>query len=1380
MTKIVKPLFVSLITYIFLFSQFATFFLCNQAFADEIVDPSATQTYSDGTHIIDASTINNVENIIVSSGTTAVFDIANAPNFTLSGNFTNSGNVYFGSSLANTTDASLAAANIFNQSGGLISTIFPTSGIAGFINLANNLNLNLTAVNDIINSGIISSANNLSMTAGGSIQNIMGAGGVAPMMQAMNAMNLQASQIINQGMIQSLYGNINVLSSLQSQNIFINNTQGTMEALNGVINIRDALYSGTGNLDMVGGDFLSEELNLYSGLGAVNASIGEVTGTLSTYADAAHIVADTPMLVIGNSCIIGDPLWASTGSLQVNGFINTGQGTAIIAGGDITSGSGGNSASFSTASGNLWLVAGANITNISGTPTGSPITNGAASVTSVTFQFDNTHGGNIDFTPSNAATILDTSSGAGGNVTLLANSNSSTTGNIWFPTLSTTASTNGVAGAGGNVLIVAGGKGGTSLSGAITQAIQLGQIQTAGTTNSGTVNIATAVPTITNGGGVAVFTDPGLTATTTATFGAGATTAAALMRVGNILTLGYGGSGGAGGVAGGNGGSITLTAGNNIQTGNLLSYGGGGQGGYFYGTPTGGAGGNAGAISVTTGGGSITVSGEVNASGGGGGGGSGTNGGAGGARANILLSAPASAVVVTGNIYSYNGGAGGAGALVNAGGGGGSFGGGGGGSGVFDNGGDGGAGGGAGAASGGGGGVGAGVGNFGPGGGGGFNGGGAGGSGILASGTAGSALANRTYGTGQTGGTGGNSPGSAGTPSGSGSTQLAGGGGAGTDGDEPGGAAGSGQTTGGVLTVRYFSTNSLQTVVVGSTSFSQNTTTLTSLDLANATVQANLTTLIGLGISGLSGTQLGGVYTSVTIDSAVPTSVVTLGSFTALNVPNTYTLTFTGFTNSSPTIGINLTGASTTTQATVGGTVSFTNNNSSIAAVTITSNQAGPALTINSTGTLSSDDQLTLTTPSISVAGALNTNGNLAVNANGTITVTGTGSIQSGFGNVGFAPVSGPGSITALNNGSISAPSGIIGFNGGASGTITITGTGTMNAAEINVGNLNSTTLAIQSPYSVVSPFTGTYTNNEGNISITQSSITGNLQVSGSPPPTPPVPSTGSSTTTLSFSQQLFLSLIYLAALQQLSSSQIALLNEQIGTRISTDYTPYGTYPDQPAIQNQFPLQGNIEVERIASSGQALFSAAAFTDEQLDALANEGIVFGPKTNSNFFDLQKGNVLFMPTSNIQVQTKEGLVSIPKGAIAFVMETGNDAAVYDLHDSATSKIKIIANGKELIMSPGTEILMTRDSNANFNTLNPGKEIGVRNIREKDMGNGIKAYIADFTITGSMMNVAVIRGIIKSNDPEHKQATNKLLKNASILADLTGSAGIYKTKQ
>jgi len=99
----------------------------------------------------------------------------------------------------------------------------------------------------------------------------------------------------------------------------------------------------------------------------------------------------------------------------------------------------------------------------------------------------------------------------------------------------------------------------------------------------------------------------------------------------------------------------------------------------------------------------------------------------------------------------------------------------------------------------------------------------------------------------------------------------------------------------------------------------------------------------------------------------------------------------------------------------------------------------------------------------------------------------------------------------------------------------------------------------------------------------------------------------------------------------------------------------------------QLPLQGRISTEKPAVVGEASFSGAAFTDNKLGELASQGIVFGQSSNSNSLDLIRGNVLFMPQSDISVRTDVGTAYIPKGAAAWIVHNGSTTAVYDLHDN-----------------------------------------------------------------------------------------------------------------
>ena len=142
------------------------------------------------------------------------------------------------------------ASNINVQSHGLISDVMPaSSGVSPAITV---LNLNLDAVNNVVNAGTIASSGNVDIYSG-------------------------SGNITNSGLINAGQGNINV-ATLPSHNLNMNNAGGTLQALNGAINFRDASYTGSANINVNGGNYLSQTMNLNSGSGDVNVNVNQVTG----------------------------------------------------------------------------------------------------------------------------------------------------------------------------------------------------------------------------------------------------------------------------------------------------------------------------------------------------------------------------------------------------------------------------------------------------------------------------------------------------------------------------------------------------------------------------------------------------------------------------------------------------------------------------------------------------------------------------------------------------------------------------------------------------------------------------------------------------------------------------------------------------------------------------------------------------------------------------------------------------------------------------------------------------------------------------------------------------------------------------------------------
>ncbi len=434
-----------------------------------------------------------LNSLLVPQGVTAIQASAT---LNLLGNLTNMGSIYAVSQNPQITTSYISAANIFNQQGGLISSVLPSTGLPGITSAVGNLSLHLTAVQDIINAGSIIAAGNLTAVAGGSIINALPAGvtGVSPVMQAMNNLNLCAGtgSIVNSGLLSSIAGNINVTSQL-ANNIIINNIGGRLEALSGMINVRDALFADKFNLTLWGGDIACGEVNLFSGTGNVNMSVEQILGTVNVTGHTAHITAASESLTLGSITLTGDPTFYNTqGSIVLDrDLVFPAEDIAIIANGDIV----GNGIQVIDSSsvvngGHITLIAGANLVTSGTDPKVLPPDQDTTSL--ITVVGGTPGGGKIDLStiPIIGFSSVGQSS-SGGDITLAAYGGTRPgSGQVLLPTNCPITTGSGINDINGNVTIIAGASSGTGI---IT-----GNINTSGANNgTGSIFLLTANPLLT-------------------------------------------------------------------------------------------------------------------------------------------------------------------------------------------------------------------------------------------------------------------------------------------------------------------------------------------------------------------------------------------------------------------------------------------------------------------------------------------------------------------------------------------------------------------------------------------------------------------------------------------------------------------------------------------------------------------------------------------------------------------------------------------------------------------------------------------------------------------------------------------------------------------
>ncbi len=353
----------------------------------------------------------------VPNGVTALANFSSLSTLNFSGDLSNAGKFYSYSNNPAISTANINASNIFNLPGGLISTVIPNS-LLGITGAVHNLNMTLTAAN-INNAGSISSSGSLILNASDSLVN--SASNAIASLTALQNLTLNASNIVNSGIISSTSGNINITAAMLS-NILVNNTSGSLQALLGDINVRDISNVGKTNFQLLGGDLLSKNLNVFGACGSVDIDARNVTGVVNISAGEAHVTAATPNLQLGTLDISGDPTYFNTnGNITLSGdVLSPGADVAIVARGDVTSTSTFKIDTSSAASqaGAITIIAGAKLLAVP-IPDATDTGNSNDSSTALTVVGPSATGGSINFSAAPVTIDATSKTADGGKVTVI-------------------------------------------------------------------------------------------------------------------------------------------------------------------------------------------------------------------------------------------------------------------------------------------------------------------------------------------------------------------------------------------------------------------------------------------------------------------------------------------------------------------------------------------------------------------------------------------------------------------------------------------------------------------------------------------------------------------------------------------------------------------------------------------------------------------------------------------------------------------------------------------------------------------------------------------------------------------------------------------------
>ncbi len=158
------------------------------------------------------------------------------------------------------------------------------------------------------------------------------------------------------------------------------------------------------------------------------------------------------------------------------------------------------------------------------------------------------------------------------------------------------------------------------------------------------------------------------------------------------------------------------------------------------------------------------------------------------------------------------------------------------------------------------------------------------------------------------------------------------------------------------------------------------------------------------------------------------------------------------------------------------------------------------------------------------------------------------------------------------------------------------------------------------------------------------------------------------------------------------------------------------------------------------------------------------------------NLANGNGIFAPRFDTTIKTSMGSIELKAGAIALIMQSNEGLAVYDLHDECKNSIVINTGNKMFSLSPGRHLLISQHQNAAFESVNPLELVHYRKLNQLQLGNGYKAFTAEFAIPSACYAVKSLQQLMSSKHNEALGLARRIHKTTAIMMTIAPDCGDY----
>ncbi len=142
----------------------------------------------------------------------------------------------------------------------------------------------------------------------------------------------------------------------------------------------------------------------------------------------------------------------------------------------------------------------------------------------------------------------------------------------------------------------------------------------------------------------------------------------------------------------------------------------------------------------------------------------------------------------------------------------------------------------------------------------------------------------------------------------------------------------------------------------------------------------------------------------------------------------------------------------------------------------------------------------------------------------------------------------------------------------------------------------------------------------------------------------------------------------------------------------------------------------------------------------------------------------------------VKCSLGQVAIRKSSVVYVLNGPSATAVYNLHSEPGGVKLVLSNNQTVAVPVGQELVLTSSAGLAFSELQKPTHISCRQPEEFRIGDGIRGFVADFSLPSAIISVPLLKTKLHSTDTQDRHVMNRVLKTAVSLHIVTGNRGPF----